>query len=290
MDEKKIDMIIIKDEKELDRGHSLRKRGREKYDIEFNIIFFKEYLIKNNITVSIEDISKNERLQQYALELKDEDELDEADSFSEIEIEYIRKLLKYNKIEKELKEKWNKVHESFESKRSSKEKTEIAFAEIDQKLKDAKKDLIITIDYKKAFDKMVLKTLEFYLEHLTENPSDVDMKWLIFFMIMLVDLQNRKIIPCFNLSMLYKLELLSSNTLFELGPYLHKLLPTKQQFYDMVVNEDSSNKSQVKSLDQFPKIKKEYDRYMKSRGFMKKGLKTTSISKDIQAQIMRHYL
>ena len=36
IDETSINKIIINDEKEIDRGHSLRKRGREKYDIEFN--------------------------------------------------------------------------------------------------------------------------------------------------------------------------------------------------------------------------------------------------------------
>ena len=289
----------------------------ETYEKEKNfdfLIFFKEYLIKNNITVSIEDISKNERLQQYALELEDEDDLDEAEDFSEIEIEHIRKLFKYNKIEKELKEKWNKVHESFESKRSSKESTQLAFRQIDEKLRNAKEDLIITIDHKEAFDNMVLKTLfKYYLNHIIFTLSDVDMQWLIFFMIQLVDLQKRNKFSHFNALNLNKLNQLSSNTLFELGPYLHKLLPTKQQFSDEYeaklfkliedckegddskeVLKDCTEKAikelGKKSFNKYPKLKRMYDTYIQSRGVMKKGLKTTSISKDIQSEIMRHYL
>ena len=61
---------------------------------------------------------------------------------------------------------------------------------------------------------------------------------------------------------LQNLEELTSNTLFVLAPYLHRLLPNKKR-----LNEFYKEEKQDPSKNLFPKIKTAYDRYMKHMKF-----------------------
>ncbi len=258
------------------------------------LIFFRNYFIKNKIVEYDLDINSLKRIQKN---IKDDP--------TEIEELYFHKIDQYTDAKNIMEDEIEDVIRLHQKGKIDQKETSSRIVEINQTLIDTQYK-ILRVNVRTELNKIVKEAWNTYNLYLHNHPNELNMHYYIFSMIVIVE---SKIPLIWNDLLL--LENLSSNTLYELGPYLHKILPEKKEIFqiykksfdeeynkyvenDVVEDEKQLKKEITKtmgnpSIKTFPKIKAAYNRYMSVNRFTKLALKFSSVVKggrDIQKHII----